>query len=191
MNLALKGRRIVSLQTPSHCGAYAEPFQGKANLSTIPRASLRCALGWYADAPSALKKPIIFLGERADHGPTIRRFRESVLFPSGSPTRNRARNQRSGARNRSASGFRIPDAPGVPSSRRARNGEIPIIRQTAVDYEHDYERDYDFRNPGLSDPLLPGNNTITRRGTRSGEWTGWNPDLFSRGGAEAQRVRNG
>ena len=64
MNLALKGRRIVSLQTPSHCGAYAEPFQGKANLSTIPRASLRCALGWYADAPSALKKPIIFLGER-------------------------------------------------------------------------------------------------------------------------------
>ena len=62
-------------------GDYAEPLQGTANLTTIPRASLRCALGWYADARclrpsrklgSALKKPIIISGERCHQWREVR-----------------------------------------------------------------------------------------------------------------------
>ena len=74
-------------------GDYAEPLQGTANLTTIPRASLRCALGWYADARclrpsrklgSVLRKPIIISGEHADHGAALRRSRASGLFSPSS-----------------------------------------------------------------------------------------------------------
>ena len=40
------------------------PFRARPIYLTIPRASLRCALGWYAAAPSVLKSPIIISGER-------------------------------------------------------------------------------------------------------------------------------
>ena len=83
MELALKGRRIGSMPWVM-LGDYAEPVvasllpsgqpvsrwsaQGMTILIFSPRASLRCALGWYAAAPSALRKAIIVSGERADHG---------------------------------------------------------------------------------------------------------------------------
>jgi hypothetical protein len=54
-------------------GDYAEPLQGMTILISTPRASLRCALGWYADARclrpsrklgSVLRKPIIISAEQ-------------------------------------------------------------------------------------------------------------------------------
>jgi len=56
---ALKGHRIVCPQATSDVRAYAEPLQGTAKRTSIPRASLRCALGWYAAAPSALRTALL------------------------------------------------------------------------------------------------------------------------------------
>jgi hypothetical protein len=57
----LKGYRIVSITMTVVASPMHSPFRAELIAHLIPRASLRCALGWYADAPSALKNPVSFL----------------------------------------------------------------------------------------------------------------------------------